>query len=65
MAERDNPKEDTILLTENFEAWVSYEEDDEPIYHLDTGRATLHFFHEEWEELRELFRELDKQSKKK
>lgn len=50
--------EDTLAETENYEAWVSIEDDDEPIYHLDTGRATLHFFQEEWNELLELMRQL-------
>lgn len=51
--------EDTLAETENYEAWVSYEEDDEPIYHLDVGRATLHFFQEEWNELLDLIRKIE------
>lgn len=56
----DNPedREDSLAETENYEAWVSYEEDNEPIYHLDTGRVTLHFFQEEWDELLTLMREV-------
>jgi len=56
----ERPEEDTLAETESYEAWVSYDEDDEPIYHLDIGRATLHFFKEEWEELVELFASLKK-----
>lgn len=51
--------EDTLAETDNYEAWVSYEDgDDEPIYHLDIGRATLHFFKEEWNELLDLMDQL-------
>lgn len=49
--------EDSLAETENFEAWVSHDEE-EPIYHLDIGRATLHFFQDEWDELVELFSQL-------
>ena len=52
----DHSNEDSLAETESYEAWVSYEDDDgEPIYHLDLGRMTIHFFREEWEELVELF----------
>ncbi len=51
--------EDTLAETENYEAWVSYEDDDEPIYHLDVGRATLHFFQEEWNELLDLISKIE------
>jgi len=51
--------EDTLAETENYEAWVSYEDDDEPIYHLDVGRATLHFFQEEWDELLDLISKIE------
>jgi hypothetical protein len=53
------PNEDTLAETENYEAWVSFENDDEPIYHLDIGRATLHFFQEEWNELLLLMSQLE------
>lgn len=56
--------EDTLAETENYEAWVSREDDDEPIYHLDTGRTTLHFFQEEWDELLDLMRQLTDKKKK-
>ncbi len=52
MTDYDN--EDTIASTENFEAWVSEEEGDEVIFHIETGRVTLHFFQEEWEEFLQL-----------
>ena len=60
MNNKDNmdPNEDTLAETELYEAWVSYEDDDEPIYHVDLGRATLHFFEEEWTELLDLFGQL-------
>lgn len=55
----DMGEEETLAETENYEAWVSFEEDGEPVYHLDTGRATLHFFQEEWDELLALIAGID------
>ena len=64
MADKDmEPIEDTLALTESFEAWVSVDPDGDRIYHLDTGSVTLHFLKEEWDELRELFRTLEKGKK--
>jgi len=61
MSNKDlEPNEDTLALTETFEAWVSVDPEGERIYHLDTGSVTLHFMQEEWDELRELFRLLEK-----
>jgi hypothetical protein len=54
-----HPNEDTLAETESYEAWVSVEDDGETIYHLDLGRATLHFFKEEWDELVDLFGKLE------
>jgi len=51
----NTPQEDTLAETENYEAWISYEDDSEPIFHLDLGRVTIHMFQEEWDELRDLF----------
>ena len=59
MTDNMEPNEDTLAETENYEAWVSFENDDEPIYHLDIGRATLHFFREEWDELLVLMSQLE------
>ncbi len=58
MTKNEMDNEETLAETENYEAWVSYEEDDEPIFHLDIGRATMHFFQEEWTELLELMRQI-------
>ncbi len=55
----------SIAETENYEAWVSEEEDGELIFHLDLGRMTVHFFREEWDELRELMRAVEKQTRQK
>jgi hypothetical protein len=52
-------EEETLSETENYEAWVSFEEDGEPIYHLDTGRVTLHFFQEEWDEFLDLIDQIE------
>jgi hypothetical protein len=54
-----NDDEEILAETDNYEVWVDYEEDDEPIYHLDVGRATLHFFQEEWNEFLQLVKQLD------
>ena len=63
MNDNMEPNEDTLALTETFEAWVSIDPEGERIYHLDTGSVTLHFLQEEWDELRELFRLLEKGQK--
>ena len=47
------PEEHIIAETPNFEVWVTVEED--TIYHLETGRASIHFFEDDWEELLGLF----------
>ncbi|MEM6285136.1 MAG: hypothetical protein AAF787_23290 [Chloroflexota bacterium] len=60
MADKDRNEDEVILAeTDNYEVWVDYEEDDEPLYHLDVGRATLHFFQEEWNELLALIRQIE------
>ncbi len=45
---------DTLGETANYVAWVSEEPDGESVWHLELGSVTLHFFREEWEELRRL-----------
>jgi hypothetical protein len=46
----------TLAETENYLAWVSEEPDGEQVYHLELGAVTLHFFHEEWQEVLALVR---------
>lgn len=53
--------ETTVLAeTKDFSVWRADEPDGEPTWHLELGQVTLHFFEEEWNELRELFDKLDK-----
>lgn len=55
----EHPEDDTLGETENYEAWVSYDgEGGEPVFHIETGRSTLHFFSEEWEEFLQLMAQL-------
>lgn len=54
------PAPETVGLaeTEHYAVWMSREEG-ETLYHLELGPTTLHFFTEEWQELRELFTALN------
>jgi hypothetical protein len=54
------PKTDVIAETDNYMAWKAEEPDGETTYHLELNNVTLHFFQEEWDELRELARLLMK-----
>jgi len=48
---------ETIAETENYTVWISEEPDGEIAYHVELGAVTLHFFREEWQELRKLITE--------
>ena len=51
MAQKDiSPSLEEVSRTENFTAWKSVEPDEEEMYHIQFGKATVHFFVEEWEE---------------
>lgn len=50
------PKTDVIAETDNYMAWKAEEPDGETTFHLELNNVTLHFFQEEWDELRELAR---------
>jgi hypothetical protein len=52
------PKTETIAETDNYLAWKAEEPDGEVTYHLELNNVTLHFFQEEWDEFRELVRNL-------
>ena len=54
------PKTDVIAETDNYMAWKAEEPDGETTFHLELNNVTLHFFQEEWDELRELARLLIK-----
>ncbi|MCY4525074.1 MAG: hypothetical protein OXB89_00560 [Anaerolineaceae bacterium] len=50
----DDVPVDTLAETRNYVVWISEEPDGESVWHLELGAVTLHFFREEWEELRRL-----------
>jgi hypothetical protein len=45
---------DSLVVTENYAAWISHEPDGETVYHLELGAVTVHLFREEWDEVVEL-----------
>ena len=45
---------EVLAETENFSVWRTDDPDDEVTYHLELGSATIHFFQEEWDELKHL-----------
>lgn len=64
MARRNDGDEvptETLSETENYMIWLSEEPDGETVYHLELGSVTLHFFREEWEEVMQLMKGLEKQ----
>lgn len=50
----DEVETESLVVTENYAAWISHEPDGEIIYHLELGAVTVHLFREEWEEVVEL-----------
>ncbi len=40
-----------LAETEHFAVLVGQDEDGEPVYNVELGNVTLHFFREEWVEL--------------
>jgi len=59
----NNANTNTLAETENYVAWT-VEEDGEVSYHLELGQVTVHFFHEEWQELIALIDDARKPQKK-
>ncbi len=53
-------KTTTLAETDNYIAWSASEPDGETTYHLELGNVTLHFFKEEWEELKRLMQGVGK-----
>lgn len=47
---------EVIAETKDYSVWVAEEPDGETTWHVELGAVTVHFFAEEWEEVRELFR---------
>jgi hypothetical protein len=52
------PETEVIAETDNYIAWRADEPDGETSYHLELNNVTLHFFTEEWEEFKQLVKEL-------
>jgi hypothetical protein len=52
----DEVQTDNLVMTENYEAWISHEPDGETFYHLELGAVTIHLLQEEWDEVVELVR---------
>ncbi len=53
------PQIETLAESENFTIWKADEPDGETTYHLELGRATIHFFQEEWDEFVDFASHLD------
>ncbi|MDD9956931.1 MAG: hypothetical protein OXP68_12015 [Anaerolineaceae bacterium] len=53
----DDAPAETLAETGKYAVWVSEEPDGETVWHLELGGVTLHFFREEWEELRRLMQQ--------
>lgn len=53
-------KTTTLAETGNYIAWSAEEPDGETTYHLELGNVTLHFFKEEWDELKRLMEKVGK-----
>jgi hypothetical protein len=55
----NEPQTETLAESENFNIWSAEEPDGETTYHLELGRATIHFFQEEWDEFVEFIGTID------
>ena len=45
---------ETIAESANYLVWKANEPDGEPTFHVELGTVTIHFFSEEWDEIRTL-----------
>ena len=54
---------ETIAETQNYVVWISDEPDGEKVFHIELGQVTLHFFQEEWNEVKDLIKQATKASK--
>ena len=60
MPETPEIRTETIAETDNYMIYTAAEPDGETTWNLELGTATLHFFHEEWQEFLELVAQLKK-----
>jgi hypothetical protein len=52
------PKTETLAESDNYMIWKAEEPDGETTYHIELNLVTLHFFEEEWDEFKKLFKSL-------
>jgi hypothetical protein len=52
------PRTETLAESDNFMIWKAEEPDGETTYHIELNTVTLHFFEEEWDEFKKLFKGL-------
>jgi hypothetical protein len=52
----DEVQTESLVVTENYAAWISHEPDGETVYHLELGAVTVHLFQEEWDEVLDLIK---------
>ncbi len=45
----------TLAESANYAVWQDVDDQNEPVYHLELGMLTLHFYEDEWQELTDLF----------
>ena len=57
--DQNEPITETLAESENFALWKAEEPDGETTYHLELGRATVHFFQEEWDEFLDVVNDLE------
>ena len=53
----DEVQTESLSVTENYAAWVSFDPDGEVTYHIELGTITVHLFPEEWDEIVTLIRD--------
>ncbi|HMN12020.1 MAG TPA: hypothetical protein PKD55_06815 [Bellilinea sp.] len=61
MSDANEPKTTTLAETESYMIWSAEEPDGEVTFHMELNNVTVHFFSEEWQEVRALFRQLEKE----
>ncbi len=58
MSSDANIPTETLAETQEYSLWVSHEPDGETVYHLDLGFVTIHLFEDEYEEFKDLVKQL-------
>jgi hypothetical protein len=58
MPNDSNVETETLAETEEYSVWLSHEPDGETVYHFDLGFVTVHFWEEEYEEFKDLIKQL-------